>query len=485
MVHSLQSKLVSLPQDVSNFLAINNLRAILSLDPNAGRCMSRLPPELIREIFLLCQPGEPYYSSKTWTGQVLSPLVLSHVCRRWRAIALSYATLWSTVWVYQPSQEHIPMVKTWLERSGQQPLTIHITQTEITDWRQPRYTDEIMWLLIPQLHRWGRLNLYLLSPLQHSLHTLFWAPRKAPLLTHVYVSAQNWVQGLKPTLERGFLSFPSIRSVVLPPSVNLSFVPFAQLTVIDASLGGCFTPDVLLDTLRRCGQLRSLALQLGADRSGGTFVPHHTSLPYLSDLKMTVTAVNLTELFDCLTLPCLDKLMVHYNDAPHVADDARALDRLLIRSKAFLKRLDLADPQHPGIEWHLSWLQMRSMQRLEELYMHIALDDAFVAALTLRPDLPSSLFPGLRTLYLHDAEAGQHLNDLELYRMVVSRIVPLTIVALLVRIAGHHAAPALPFLIERCKNHISLALTLLPCGDPTAKTGRYLPPPMAGGYCVE
>ncbi|RDB27451.1 hypothetical protein Hypma_004088 [Hypsizygus marmoreus] len=72
----------------------------------------RLPRDVLAEIFLSAQNWRKhtvgdYPSSQIWFLPKSSPLVLSHVCSKWRHVALSTHALWATIrsnyWYYDPS----------------------------------------------------------------------------------------------------------------------------------------------------------------------------------------------------------------------------------------------------------------------------------------------------------------------------------------------------------------------------------------------
>lgn len=86
--------------------------------PNTGIAAVELPTELLRDIFvllcredlLLCSKGPP-----TWIS-------ITHVCRRWRVVALGFQQLWSTVTPNLSSK----WVLTFLKRSSHRPLHAYL-----------------------------------------------------------------------------------------------------------------------------------------------------------------------------------------------------------------------------------------------------------------------------------------------------------------------------------------------------------------------
>lgn len=76
------------------------------------------PPEIINYIFALGS------SSVSFGSSIPFPLLVSHVCGRWRDIALSNSDLWSTV-VCTQSAPRFPILKLLLERSRNHPLDLY------------------------------------------------------------------------------------------------------------------------------------------------------------------------------------------------------------------------------------------------------------------------------------------------------------------------------------------------------------------------
>lgn len=80
--------------------------------------IERTPPEIIHYIFSLGSKSVSFGSS------IPFPLLVSHVCGRWRDIALYSSGLWSTV-VCTQSAPRFPILKLLLERSQNHPLDLY------------------------------------------------------------------------------------------------------------------------------------------------------------------------------------------------------------------------------------------------------------------------------------------------------------------------------------------------------------------------
>ncbi|KAI0310529.1 hypothetical protein OF83DRAFT_853769 [Amylostereum chailletii] len=77
---------------------------------------ARLPAEVVLEVFLFVAAFKPSEHKQTPPSTRVS-----HVCRRWREIALQHQILWTTL-----SMPHFDGISMNLERSGTLPLTVHL-----------------------------------------------------------------------------------------------------------------------------------------------------------------------------------------------------------------------------------------------------------------------------------------------------------------------------------------------------------------------
>ncbi|KAJ7639452.1 hypothetical protein FB45DRAFT_725271, partial [Roridomyces roridus] len=78
-----------------------------------------LPNEIVSEIFIQCLP--PYPICPPFRG-LSSPTCLTHICRKWRDIALTTPQLWRAIPF--PASGDYKTPQAWLERSGSCPLSI-------------------------------------------------------------------------------------------------------------------------------------------------------------------------------------------------------------------------------------------------------------------------------------------------------------------------------------------------------------------------
>ncbi|KAJ7156540.1 hypothetical protein C8R43DRAFT_414589, partial [Mycena crocata] len=115
-----------------------------------------LPNEIVSEIFL--------HSLPTYLDcRLLSPTLLTHLCHKWRQIALATPALWRAVPLRLYSNSTMQILASWLARSCSCPLSIKISRNE-TNLR-----DDVMHALLPHRLRWEYLQLYIEPELLRSI----------------------------------------------------------------------------------------------------------------------------------------------------------------------------------------------------------------------------------------------------------------------------------------------------------------------------
>ncbi|KAJ7080560.1 hypothetical protein C8R43DRAFT_343377 [Mycena crocata] len=122
-----------------------------------------LPNEIVSEIFVHFLPSYPDCPSATG---LLSPTLLTHVCRKWRQIALNTPVLWRAILsVLSPtnlvrSTDRIQRVESWLERSCFCPVSVIFKfQNNAYDVQEEDLRANLQTLL-PHRLRWEYLELW-------------------------------------------------------------------------------------------------------------------------------------------------------------------------------------------------------------------------------------------------------------------------------------------------------------------------------------
>ncbi|KAJ7733679.1 hypothetical protein B0H16DRAFT_1892762 [Mycena metata] len=134
-----------------------------SLTLRRRNALDRFPNELLSTIFFFAI--ERHDEPNTLT---ISPTTISHICHRWRQVALATGNLWTNIVLTFPtSSEQLTRTLTWLSRSKTYPLDI------LLDFRDPEWDWEgeethgfrwadmeaVLRLLLPSAARWRTFEL--------------------------------------------------------------------------------------------------------------------------------------------------------------------------------------------------------------------------------------------------------------------------------------------------------------------------------------
>ncbi|KAJ7045142.1 hypothetical protein C8F04DRAFT_525034 [Mycena alexandri] len=141
-----------------------------SLRRTIQRCRSilspirRLPPEILTHIFILTTPVEEAGNLPWHRSLEQSPWILGHICRRWRAVALTSPALWSSIVIqniYSSDDDSepcsIPMLKAQLTRSGSYPLEV-VFEYEV-DGQNGYVVEKALKALAKCSSRWKSLSI--------------------------------------------------------------------------------------------------------------------------------------------------------------------------------------------------------------------------------------------------------------------------------------------------------------------------------------
>jgi hypothetical protein len=223
-----------------------------------------LPNEIVCEIFVHFLP--PYPICPPPTGP-LSPILLTHICRGWREMALASPALWRAIQM----SGNADLVSTFLSRSVLRPLSIRLDE-----WQQPfdDLTQDFLATLLPHCARLEYLTL--------RLSAYFGSPRidvAMPLLQRIDLALDNCPELPLVVLRQA----PLLRTAVLDDSAAASTaLPWVQLTSLTLNtvwLHECIPILQKTSSLIHC----KLELCHSMRRSDGVEV----TLPSLESLTLT------------------------------------------------------------------------------------------------------------------------------------------------------------------------------------------------------
>ncbi|KAJ7817821.1 hypothetical protein B0H13DRAFT_2456665 [Mycena leptocephala] len=290
-VADLESQILHLEQSLST-LREEKMLAQKQLDSYKYPVLT-LPNEIVSEIFIHFLPAYPEYPPPTG---LLSPTLLTHICRTWREIALSTATLWSAIGTSYDDdlslKQQIQIFDLWLKRSRFCPLSLRIVaETGVA---------KIFAVVVPHRARWEHLELGGLSP---SHLPIIEGPM--PLLRHLSLGLSEYPA----TNVLAFRDAPLLRTVVLSPDAASSVIlPWAQLT----SLTLCsFYPRECVPVLQKTLNLVHCELEVCFDSDNDEPGPDIT-LPYLESLVIDNLDLDepVTNLLGIFIVPALRRLKV-------------------------------------------------------------------------------------------------------------------------------------------------------------------------------
>lgn len=225
-----------------------------------------VPYEILREIFihcvnenivlenanLSCAPWSDYHTSLDLNN---SPWTLSHVCQRWRDVAVSFPRLWSNVSVLllhgRNTSAITSLLRLQLERSKDHLLSISLL---IHPQIQVPHNDALLCLFLSTSVRWEVLHLHI--P-QQTLISLDTATLSLPSLHTLGISPV----GLLPDFREApklvyFVGIPSF-FLNIPPAwlSQITSMRQAMIRAVSVSTGECLRVLSLLPNLEECSIL--------------------------------------------------------------------------------------------------------------------------------------------------------------------------------------------------------------------------------------
>ncbi|KAK7030528.1 ABC protein [Favolaschia claudopus] len=271
--------------------------------------LRRVPPEVLGEIFQWTLFSSHNSGSKISN----SPWKLTHVCRRWRDVAISRASLWSLVainFVYRNSEYRddsdssrmypLPMVETQIERAQSHNLMIHFYGNEVAK-SEPQI--QVLECLMQYMSRWEELSIGLTSFLYPILERM---AGQLPLLRRLWV---EWMCLESQQLAGPIMAFQGAHSLVDAAIGNSYmytpvFLPIGQLTryQLDASW------HTHRDILRLAPNLVEAHIAVNYDEDGDWPEPPASDDNSLQLTLLKRLYVSHPEILQYITFPTLEEI---------------------------------------------------------------------------------------------------------------------------------------------------------------------------------
>ncbi|KAF8961082.1 hypothetical protein BDZ97DRAFT_1256023 [Flammula alnicola] len=273
------------------------------------------------------------------------PLLLASVCRTWREIALKTPRLWASanIFLYKSDLRgsQAELVKQWLDRSGQLPLSISLTMDLPDHCQVQEESFSRLFDVVRQYsHRWHSLTLY--SDIRYNRY-IIGDLIHAPMLETIRLLSEDYSIGTTFHLPQT----PSLRHFEINGSISVSnvVVQWDNLTYFE---GYSNSPDELLTILYAAQRLVTGKFHGLKDISNEEFPKSaaHATHPSLKHLYVSsawgLDNRHLFGLFNILDFPSLESFVFDSTLSPYFPKDE--LISLFTRSQSPLVSLDIRVP---------------------------------------------------------------------------------------------------------------------------------------------
>lgn len=347
--------------------------------------VSTLPNEIVSEIFLQC------VSSSNRADRIPSgrkaPLILGQICHKWRQIALSTPSLWTTIELrlgnHETHENQLHLLETWLSRSRDCPLSlsIHYEMPMISIGFGISYGDysgdvrEFIKAILPHCRRWEYLEL--IVPFQNL--TLIHREIETPLLRDLTVGITNLDQihayGDDPDDPKWpiqmFDHAPKFREVIFALGFDATVFRFPWEQMTSISIIQPHSPNDLATVLRSSPNVGYFMGELAAPsihQPTPADVEPIPPLAHLHSLNLTADAHShaYVGLLEKLTLPALRVLRL--SEVSAMDEPGAAVRDLLARSGCQRLRIIVVDAEYSKRFYRTLWPSVREivLQRPED-----------------------------------------------------------------------------------------------------------------------
>ncbi|KAK6971949.1 hypothetical protein R3P38DRAFT_2669502 [Favolaschia claudopus] len=374
----------------------------------------RLPAEILCEIFAwvlrrTCLLGDKSSQHPPWK--------LGHICRRWRAVAVDYPSLWSTITVYFPTSTlkaqpaSSQAIATQLSRTRETPLDVTLDCDNAGCIADPDVGKSIT-MICSHSHRWRSLEVHANAKLADILfRRMADIQGKLPMLRTLNLSVGTSLAGVMGDI---FLSAPSLNEVALHEGehsfpIQLPQIPWRQITQFRG--GRYITTRAGLEILKASPVLAEVGFTMNRYPGYAKQTPGQEQLSHLHvpTLRRMALIEKPGDFFEHVTLPSLQELWV---------SDSYLLPSFIQRSSCLLVKLVIENVSTPSsIVTALEaspalttfYITFDDRVRKERLLVYNALK---------RTGTPSDICPGLT----HVAAGGRSTSNLiTFFEMVESR----------------------------------------------------------------
>jgi hypothetical protein len=281
---------------------------------------------------------------------------MGQICSRWRAIALSRPELWSKIYIHNPNASHVRLVRICLERSGNRPLDLGISDDGKDDSFDLGSASRILAFLHSRLEYWRDINFQL--PLEF-LRTLLAMVQSDKRPVRLECASIGFMDSIRYPYEAKYDPYVHAIWKFFHRSPKLTQVdwrgrgvdnflkhaPFRQLTHVRTNF--TLSIDQVLLFLATVPRIEELSIesirrkpQIELELDDPPLLLRH-----LRVLSVHSLSVRTCFLYASLTCPALESLKINHNSLTYRPNqDLSEVIRFLRRSNCRLKTLDIKDP---------------------------------------------------------------------------------------------------------------------------------------------
>jgi hypothetical protein len=275
----------------------NDLSRVIEAHRGYISPIRRIPDDIVREIMVRCLPSDP---APSHTNRHMAPMLLTHICRRWRSIAYSTPRLWSSLCVSFRGlrddsfsgksisslaviwEEDTNTMRWWLAMAGGCSLQLsfrnspeyysrefRISPEDHTPNKATICVDQFLDFLLKTSHRWASIDLIPACE-GHSLPVRFVAKafsQNLPLIKFIKIKLKviyrEWVN----ILESNALLSPKLEQLTLRLSLgsfskftDFPAKPWSRLTSLTLIFKSGHDIDDGIQTLYICEALERVVL---------------------------------------------------------------------------------------------------------------------------------------------------------------------------------------------------------------------------------
>lgn len=382
----------------------------------------RLPPELWVEVFTRCSKGAPCSivpSVDDSFDAKAGPLLLTHVCSWWRAIAISTPALWTTIRLVlaMPQAAHLSdLVDMWIARSGTLPLKVAVLEAGNGGFRSAVNWEghTALKILVGQSNRWADASLDL-APYDPTWQAFKFMRNNLSQLRSLSIDTtqRSWPTDLAIDIFEFAHQLSSLALNTYNPYILLK-IPLLNLTSFHIHWRGGISFHPLVFAMRSMPNLQKCVILCNSSFQVSVTLPdtallHLTSLTIILQQPDALAAgFDVGKMLGALCLPSLSVLVLRIENLPYYKApwDQEIFIEFIRRSPALSRlALNYSSISNPQLEEILQ--QASTIQ-------HLSIDTPDV----LMQIAQTPLLPNLRSI---DVTCDENAFPQSLLHLVTSR----------------------------------------------------------------